>query len=87
MDATSLQFSACDATLRGRKGHDTVIRNYDTWFERVFCPRFMKAKINGGRGDDDLQGTRGRDVIGGGPGNDLLDGLRRSGPPLRWRRT
>lgn len=70
-----LQFSACDATLRGRKGADTVMRNYDTWFERVFCPRFMKAKINGGRGHDDLQGTRGRDVIRGGPGNDLVDGL------------
>ena len=70
-----LQFSACDATLRGRKGPDAVMRNYDTWFERVFCPRFMKAKINGGRGHDDLQGTRGRDVIRGGPGNDLLDGL------------
>lgn len=70
-----LQFSACDATLRGRKGADTVMRNYDTWFERVFCPRFMKARINGGRGHDDLQGTRGRDVIRGGPGNDVLDGL------------
>ena len=70
-----MQFSACDATLRGRKGPNAVMRNYDTWFERVFCPRFMKAKINGGRGHDDLQGTRGRDVIRGGPGNDLLDGL------------
>jgi Ca2+-binding RTX toxin-like protein len=70
-----LQFSACDATLRGRKGADTVMRNYDTWFERVFCPRYMKAKINGGRGHDDLHGTRGRDVIRGGPGNDVLDGL------------
>jgi Ca2+-binding RTX toxin-like protein len=70
-----LGFSACDATIRGRKGADTVLRNYDTWFERVFCPRWMKAKINGGRGHDDLQGTRGRDVIRGGPGHDLLDGL------------
>ena len=70
-----LQFSACEATVRGRKGADTVMRNYDTWFERVFCPRFMKAKVNGGRGNDDLQGTRGRDVIRGGPGKDLLDGL------------
>jgi Ca2+-binding RTX toxin-like protein len=71
----ALQFSACDATLRGRKGADTVTRNYDTWFERVFCPRFMKARINGGRGHDDLRGTRGRDVVRGGPGNDVLDGL------------
>jgi Ca2+-binding RTX toxin-like protein len=71
-----LQFSACDATIRGRKGADTVRRTYDSWFERVFCPRFLKARINGGRGHDDLRGTGGRDVVRGGPGNDLLDGDR-----------
>ncbi len=69
-----LGFSACDATLRGRGGADTIARFYDSLFESVFCPRFPKAHLNGGRGRDHLEGTVGRDVLVGGSGRDFLDG-------------
>ncbi len=69
-----LTFSACEANLRGRGGADTIARYYDSLFESVFCPRFPKARLNGGKGRDDLAGTIGRDVLLGGRGTDLLDG-------------
>ncbi|MBC2931844.1 calcium-binding protein [Nocardioides sp. zg-1228] len=77
-DGNSLTFGACDATVRGRGGADTVQPDSESMFETVFCPRFPKARVDGGRGDDDLRGTRGRDVLRGGTGNDRLDG--RQGP-------
>ena len=69
-----LHFSACDAKLRGRGGADTIARSYDSLFESVFCPRFPKAHLKGGSGQDDLEGTVGRDVLLGGGGKDVLDG-------------
>lgn len=69
-----ISFSACDATLRGRGGADTIARYYESLFESVFCPRFPKAHLNGGSGRDDLAGTLGRDVLLGGRGKDFLDG-------------
>jgi Ca2+-binding RTX toxin-like protein len=69
-----LRFSACDAKLRGRGGADTIARSYDSLWESVFCPRFPKAHLNGGRGRDDLEGTVGRDVLLGGSGRDELRG-------------
>ncbi len=69
-----LSFSACDATLRGRGGADTIARSYDSLWESVFCPRFPKARLSGGSGRDDLEGTVGRDVLLGGSGPDELRG-------------
>ena len=69
-----LHYSACDATVRGRDGADTITRSYDSLFESVFCPRFPKAHLKGGSGKDDLEGTVGRDVLLGGNGQDELRG-------------
>ncbi len=70
----ALSFSACDAQLRGRGGADTIARSYDSLWESVFCPRFPKARLDGGSGRDDIKGTVGKDVLLGGSGKDLLDG-------------
>ena len=69
-----LRFSACDADLSGRGGADVISRTYDSLFESVFCPRFPKARLSGGGGKDDLEGTVGRDVLLGGRGDDRLLG-------------
>ena len=69
-----LSFSACDANIRGRGGADTIARYYDSLYESVFCPRYPKARLNGGSGRDDITGTIGKDVLLGGSGKDLLDG-------------
>ena len=69
-----LHFSACDAKLIGRGGADRIARSYDSLFESVFCPRFPKARLNGGSGRDTLEGTVGRDVLLGGSGPDELRG-------------
>jgi Ca2+-binding RTX toxin-like protein len=69
-----LRFSACEARVRGRDGADTIARTYDSLFETVFCPRFARARLDGGGGRDDLEGTVGRDVLVGGGGRDELSG-------------
>ena len=69
-----LRFSACDADLSGRGGADTIVRSYDSLWESVFCPRFPKARLDGGSGRDDLEGTVGQDVLLGGSGPDELRG-------------
>ena len=66
-----LRFSACHAKVRGRGGADTLARSYDSLFKSVFCPRFPRARLDGGRGRDDPEGN---DVLRGGPGNDQLLG-------------
>ena len=70
-----LSFSACDANVRGRGGADTIARYYDSLYETVFCPRYPKARLDGGSGRDDITGTIGKDVlIGGKSGPDELKG-------------
>ena len=69
-----LSFSACDANVSGRGGADTIARYYDSLYESVFCPRYPKARLNGGSGRDDITGTIGKDVLLGGSGPDELRG-------------
>jgi Ca2+-binding RTX toxin-like protein len=69
----NLRFDACNASLRGRGGSDTIAHSYDSLYETVFCPRFPKARLNGGSGRDEIKGTLGKDVLIGGSGKDLLD--------------
>lgn len=69
-----LHFSACDADLEGRGSADVISRTYDSLYESVFCPRYPKARLDGGSGRDDLEGTIGKDVLLGGKGPDELSG-------------
>lgn len=69
-----LRFDACDADLRGRGGSDTIAHSYDSLYDSVFCPRFPKARLDGGSGRDDITGTIGKDVLIGGGGPDELRG-------------
>lgn len=68
-----LFFSACNGRVRGRGGNDVAHRSNDAWFEsRADCREGYR--IDGGTGNDDLEGHRGADTIVGGPGNDTLTG-------------
>ncbi len=77
-----VRFSACDARVRGRDGADTIARSYDSLFETVFCPRFPKARLDGGGGSDDIEGTIGADVLLGGDGPDKL--TAKDGNDVLW---
>ena len=68
------RLTACEGTVVGRGGNDSVERKYDSWFETDLdcAERFV---VSGGDGDDRIRGTRGGDdVLRGGAGRDHLDG-------------
>lgn len=71
--ANRLGFAACRAVVKGREGRDEIRRTYDSPFATdPGCEE--SARIHGGPGHDDLEGTRGPDVILGNDGRDLLRG-------------
>lgn len=68
-----LGVSACEGTVRGREGRDSLRRSYDSWFEsRPGCGE--RYTMNGGSGADEIKGHGGADRLAGGSGNDRLEG-------------
>jgi Ca2+-binding RTX toxin-like protein len=68
-----LGVSACEGTVRGRDGRDSLRRAYDYWFEtRPGCGE--RYRMNGGAGADRIKGHGGADRLVGGSGNDTLEG-------------
>jgi Ca2+-binding RTX toxin-like protein len=68
-----LGVSACEGTVRGRDGRDSLSRSYDSWFEsKPGCGE--RYTMNGGAGADTLEGHSRADRLVGGSGNDVLEG-------------
>ena len=69
---------ACRTTIKGMKGRDgsSVELSTDTYGGGLSVPRCSsyKATINGGPGNDFIQGSTGNDRLVGGPGNDAIIG-------------
>jgi Ca2+-binding RTX toxin-like protein len=75
--ADELGFHACDATVRGRAGADTIMQNrYGDRFDGdLRCDR-RSFRLFGNGGNDVLRGATGNDLLIGGPGRDTIQGDR-----------
>lgn len=69
---------SCNGKVRGRSGDDRVKRQYEGIFDVFNLDCREHLTINGGSGDDKLDGSRGADKILGGKGRDRLNGMRGS---------
>ena len=69
---------ACRTTIKGMKGRDgsSVELSTDTYGGGLLVPRCSnyEATIDGGPGNDFIQGSTGNDRLIGGPGNDAIIG-------------
>jgi Ca2+-binding RTX toxin-like protein len=68
-----LRLAACDGTVRGRGGKDSIGRAYDIEFDTSpGCEESLHA--SGGSGADTIAGTRGDDLLVGNGGDDRVSG-------------
>ena len=70
--ANHLGFAACRAVVKGREGRDDIRWYAGSFAFALDCAE--SARIDGGPGRDDLEGTRGPDVLNGNDGTDVLHG-------------
>lgn len=69
-----LTWTACDATLRGGKGDDSLQWSYDHVFEAHEFGCAGEVSMNGGDGRDHLRSAGGDDRLVGGRGHDTILG-------------